>query len=104
MATMTSRNEVKTDMSELRDAIHEWFEALTSELARAGIFHSATERRQNTQPLASSLAHVQDTVFGPFLGRLLLAGGLTIAVLYVAQSVDWTNVGIDLLLKATSLL
>jgi hypothetical protein len=104
MANMVHMNEAKTDMSELKDAIHEWFEALTSELARAAIFHPATQVHQNPQPCASSPAHLQDTVFGPLLGRLLLAGGLTLAAVYVAQSVDWTNVGIDLLLKATSLL
>ena len=97
---MAHMNAVKTDMSILKDAIQEWFEALTGAIAHAGACHSTPQTWQPAQPSAPPLMHGKDAMFGQFMVRLLVVGGIAAAALYALQSVDWTSVGINLLLKA----
>jgi|GEM_PF-4397528 len=98
---MIPMNEARTDTSDLKDAIKEWFEALTGAIAHAGACHSTPHNWQNAQPSTAPLIHPRDVELGLFILRLLLVGGMAFGALYLAQSVNWLNVGVNLLLKAT---
>ena len=98
---MISKNEVKTDMNDLKAAIKEWFEALTGAIAHLGACRPAAHTSQNAQPLVAPPLHPHDVELGIFLLRLLGIGGMAFGAFQLAQSVNWLNVGVNLLLKAT---
>ena len=98
---MTSRNEVKTDMSDFKGPIKEWFEALTGAIAHFGACRPPAHGWQNAQPSVAPSIDPRDVELGIFLLRLLGVGGMAFGALYMAQSVNWLNVGVNLLLKAT---
>jgi hypothetical protein len=101
MATMVPTNEVKTDRSDLKGAIEEWFLALIGAFAHAGACRPTSYNRQNLQP-GTSLMHAKDVVLQLFMGWLLVAGGMAVMMLYFAQSVDWPSTGVDFLLKVAN--
>jgi hypothetical protein len=102
MAAMVPTNEAKIDMSDLKDAIAEWFHAMTGAFAHAAACRPSPYSQQNPQPFAASLTHAKDAVLGLFTGWLLVAGGMAGIVLYLTQSIDWPGTGVDFLLKVVN--
>jgi hypothetical protein len=87
---------------DLKDAIKEWFEALTSAFAHTAAFMPASHSQQNRQSCSAPLAHAQSAMPGQFMGWFLAAGAVGVTAFYVAQSIDWSSTGVDLLLKVVS--
>ena len=91
-------NEAKTEIGTLKDAVREWFEALTGVFGHSGAVASTAY----TPPRAAFIPQGNNTLLGQFMGWLLVSGGTAVATLYLAQSVDWSAMGVNLLLKAVS--
>jgi hypothetical protein len=89
MASMVRIDEMETNMSVLKDAIREWFHALTSEIAAAG------SCRVSRVPTKNAVLEV-------YMSRMLVAGGVAAMTLYIVQSVNWPSTGMDFLLKVMS--
>lgn len=89
MASMVHIDEMETNMSVLKDAIKEWFHALTSAIADAG---------------ASRVSRVttKNAVLELYMEWLLVAGSVAAMALYVAEAVDWPGMAVHLLFKVVS--
>lgn len=99
MASMVSTNAGQADMSMLKEAIEEWFHALTGAFVHGGGCRpTAHNQIRQDRPTKSHTAAMLE----PFMGCLLAAGGMASITLYLAQSVDWPGTGMHFLLKVVS--
>lgn len=86
---MVHIDEMETNMSVLKDAIREWFHALTSEIAEAGACRVSRVPTKNA-------------VLELYMGRLLVMGCVAVMALYVAEVVDWPAMAVNLLFTVVS--